>query len=552
MFSGVKRSALGTATVVPVAIVLMWMSACGGNGAEADEHEQETTVTDRPAPEEDVVVEPVRSGSFDSLIPRPTSVSATGDQFPLTTATDIVVDRGADAEQAVDLLRGYLGPVTGLELPQVNEKPGTEESSYGRVVRFTSSSADGLGAEGYELHIEPGRVDIVAEGADGFGWAVQTLRQLLPVEVESGEEQPGTFALPTGTIRDAPRFRWRGTMLDVARHFFPPEDVRRVIDIAATYKLNMLHLHLTDDQGWRLEIREHPELTAVGASTEVGGGTGGYYTQDEYRDLVAYAADRGITIVPEIDMPGHTNAALVSIPELNCDGQAPEPYTGTQVGFSSLCVDLELTYEFVDDVIAEVAALTPGPYIHIGGDEAHETPASDYQRFLERAAEIVRSHGKTPVGWDDVARADLGSDAVAQHWHSPDNTLAAAGQGMEVVMSPADKAYLDMKYGDFSPGNDWAGHIDTRTAFEWDPEAVVEGLPAGTVTGLEAPLWTELVTTRERIEQMLLPRLPGYAELGWSAAEGKDWEEYRPRLAAQTARWDAAGWAYTRDPAAGL
>lgn len=497
------------------------------------------------------MVEPVRPGSFDSLIPRPTSVSATGHQFPLTTATEVVEGPGANAQHAVELLRSYLGPATGLELPAAGEVGDPDGSPQGRTIRFTSAGADDLGPEGYELRIERDRVDIAASGTAGFGWAVQTIRQLLPAEVEGSEVLPGTFALPTGTIRDVPRFSWRGTMVDVARHFFPPEDVRRVIDIAASYKLNILHLHLTDDQGWRLEIGKHPELTEVGAGSEVGGGPGGHYSQDEYRGLVDYAAERGVTIVPEIDMPGHTNAALASIPELSCDGQAPEPYTGTQVGFSSLCVDSELTYQFVDDVIAEVAALTPGPYIHIGGDEAHQTPAEDYQRFVERAAEIVRSHGKTPVGWDDVAQVDLGPDAVAQHWRSPDNSLAAAGQGMDVVMSPADKAYLDMKYGDFSPGNDWAGHIDTRTAFEWDPEAVVEGLPAEAILGLEAPLWTELVTTRERIEQMLLPRLPGYAELGWSAAEGRDWDEYKVRLAAQTSRWDTAGWAYTRDPAMG-
>lgn len=499
------------------------------------------------------MVEPVRVGSFGSLIPRPASVTPTDQEFPLTTATEVVVDGDTEADRAVELLRGYLEPVTGLELSRAGgdgDRP--DGSTSGRVVRFTSDGADDLGSEGYELRIETDRVDIVASGPAGFGWAVQTIRQLLPPEVEGGDVVSGTFALPTGTIRDVPRFPWRGTMLDVARHFFPPDDAKRVIDIAATYKLNILHLHLTDDQGWRLEIRKHPELTEIGASTEVGGGPGGYYTQDEYRDLVDYAAARGITVVPEIDMPGHTNAALVSIPELNCDGQPPEPYTGTRVGFSSLCIDSEVTYEFVDDVVEEVAALTPGPYIHIGGDEAHQTTPDGYRRFVERAADIVRSHGKTPVGWDDVAKVSLGPDAVAQHWQSADNGLAAAGQGMDVVMSPADRTYLDMKYGDFSPGNDWAGHINTRAAFEWDPATAVEGLPAEAVIGLEAPLWTELVTTRQRIEEMLLPRLPGYAELGWSPAEGKDWEEYRTRLAAQALRWDTAGWSYTRDPAVGL
>lgn len=536
---------------------MLLLPACGDDDGGGDERDaaadepadRKEEADDRSDLGEDVVVEPVRLGSLDAVIPRPSSVTPAGDQFPLTEATAIVVDDGADAGKAVDLLRGYLGPVTGLELPLVDDVGDDPGDLPDRAIRFTSEGVDGLGEEGYELRIEPDRVDVVAGGSAGFGWAVQTIRQLLPPEIDGGEALPETFALPTGTIRDVPRLAWRGTMLDVARHFFPPEDVERVVDIAAAYKLNVLHLHLTDDQGWRLAIEKHPELTEVGASTEVGGGPGGFYTQDEYRGIVEYAAERGITIVPEIDMPGHTNAALASIPELNCDGQAPAPYTDTQVGFSSLCVDLELTYEFVEDVVAEVAALTPGPYVHIGGDEADETSPEDYRRFVERAADIVRSHGKTPMGWDELGHVDLGSDAVLQHWRYPEDAVAAAGQGMDVVMSPATNTYLDMKYGDFSPGNTWAGHIDTRTAYEWDPQAVVDGLPDEAVVGLEAPLWTELVTTREEIEQRMLPRLPGYAELGWSAPEGRSWQEYSARLAGQAARWTAAGWSYTEDPA---
>ena len=208
-------------------------------------------------------------------------------------------------------------------------------------------------------------------------------------------------------IDDRPRFRWRGAHLDVSRHFFSVAEVKRYIDLISQYKVNVLHLHLSDDQGWRIAIDSWPRLTSVGGSTEVGGGPGGYYTKRDYRELVRYAAARYITVVPEIDTPGHTNAALASYAELNCDGIAPPLYTGIDVGFSSLCVDKEITYEFLDDVIRELAALTPGPYLHMGGDEAHSTEDADYVRFIERVQPIVAAHGKRLMGWEEIAQAPL-------------------------------------------------------------------------------------------------------------------------------------------------
>lgn len=538
------------------ALVLMMVACSDGSSGDETDGQGDDAGGGRDEPEEaadrdDTVVEPLRPGSFDAVIPRPVSVVPDEGEFPLAAATSLVVDDDADAGTAAELLGTYLRPVTELELPVIAASPGDDSDvdAGPRVIRFVAGDQDSLGEEGYELRITPDQVEVSAAAAPGFGWAVQTLRQLLPPEIAGADPVAGTFALPAGTVEDQPRFAWRGTMLDVSRHFFPPADVERVIDIAAAYKLNILHLHLSDDQGWRLEIAEYPELTEVGGSTEVGGGAGGFYTQEEYAELVAYSADRGVTVVPEIDMPGHTNAALASIPELNCDGEAPPAFTGMEVGFSSLCIDKELTYEFVDQVVAEVAALTPGPYIHIGGDESHATEPDDYVRFIERAADIVRSHGKIPVGWDEIGTAELGSDAVAQHWLSGPNTSAASAQGMDVVMSPAASAYLDMKYNDASPfGNSWAGLIDTQVGYEWDPATAVEGVPEDAVAGLEAPLWTEFVTTAEEVQLMVLPRLPGYAELGWSPADGNVWEEYQPRLAAHAARWDALGWTYTRDP----
>lgn len=490
---------------------------------------------------------PVRSGSLAALIPKPLSVRPGTGSFLLTAEVVLVVTRGSGATGAACLLRDALEPATGLRLDAVG--PGDVIDGQRRIT-FTRTRADvALGPEGYRLHVTPTGVDVVARNAAGFGWAVQTLLQSAAPEVASTRRVAGTFALPAVTVRDVPRYRWRGLMLDVARHFFGPAEVERVIDLMATYKLNILHLHLTDDQGWRIEIKAHPELTRIGGRSEVGGGPGGFFTQRQYRALVAYAARRGITVVPEIDLPGHTNAALASIPELNCDGTATRPYTEMAVGFSSLCIGRPATERFVHDVMREVAALTPGRYVHLGGDESHATAAADFEAFIARAAAIVRGHGKTPVGWEEIGRAKVGSDAVAQHWLDAGLARQAAGQGAGIVLSPSSRVYFDMAYGDFAPaGNSWAGRIDTRKAYDWDPATFVTDLPADQVLGVEAPLWTELVESRQDIEHRLLPRLPGLAEVGWSAPEGRSWDEYRERVAAHAARWTAAGRVFTRDP----
>ncbi|MEZ4767983.1 MAG: family 20 glycosylhydrolase [Caldilineales bacterium] len=372
-------------------------------------------------------------------------------------------------------------------------------------------------------------------------YGVQTLRQLLPAAVDPAAAPPDSWLLPAGLVRDQPRFAWRAVMLDVARHFFPPDDIKRLIDLMALYKLNTLHLHLTDDQGWRLMIESWPKLAEHGGSTAVGGDPGGYYTQDEYRDLVAYAASRYIEVVPEIDVPGHTNAALASYPELNCDGEAKELYTGIEVGFSSLCIDKDLTYAFLDDVIGELAALVPGPYIHIGGDEAHSTPAADYRRFIERVQPIVRAHGKQMLGWAEIAQADLAPGTVAQYWRDDFGSRAAA-QGVKVIISPASRSYLDMKYDDATPiGQNWAGNISVEHGYTWDPAAVQPGVGEEAILGIEAPLWTETVRTVDDLEYLVFPRLLGYAEIGWSPAKGRSWDEYRPRLEAHTERLQALG-----------
>jgi hexosaminidase len=352
--------------------------------------------------------------------------------------------------------------------------------------------------------------------------------------------QEGPWAIATGTITDFPAYSYRSSMLDVSRHFFGVDDVKRYIDFLAYYKMSALHLHLSDDQGWRIEIKSWPNLTAHGSTTQVGGGKGGFYTQDQYTDIVNYAKERYITIVPEIDMPGHTNAALASYAELNCSGKATELYTGTEVGFSTLCTKLDITYKFIDDVIRELAAITPGPYIHIGGDESHSTKREDYIPFINRVQDIVLSHGKKVMGWDDIAIASLKPDVTAQHWASIKNANLAVAQGAKILMAPAIKAYMDMQYDSTSRlGLHWAAYIEVDSAYIWDPATYIPGVTKENILGIEAALWSETITNIKDIEYMVFPRLPGFAEIGWTPSADRNWDEYKIRLGKQGERFKA-------------
>ncbi|MCB0975841.1 MAG: beta-N-acetylhexosaminidase [Acidimicrobiales bacterium] len=489
------------------------------------------------------MTEPVRLGSFAKLVPLPRSVEPRAALFTLVPETVVVVRSEArqDAADAVDLLRSRIGAASGLALP-VRDEAGTAPA-----ISFTAGP-ERWAPEHYTISVTQAGVDVVAADHDGFVWAVQTLVQALPPEALSSTRQPGTFALPAVVIDDAPRYRWRAAMLDLARHFFGPDDVKAFVDEVSAYKLNRLHLHLTDDQGWRIEIRSHPELTTKGSTSEVGGDKGGYLTQADYRGIVDYARERGVTIVPEVDTPGHTNAALHSIPALNCDGDAPPVYTGMKVGFSSLCIDKDDTYEWFDDVVGELADMTPGKWIHLGGDESHSTPAADYRTFVAKAARIVVDHGKTPIGWEEIGNADLPTGAVAQHWRDPEPTLAAVRHGADVILSPSSKVYFDMKYVEGGPGNVWAGLIPTRTAYDWNPATLLDGLDADRVLGVEAPVWTELITDRKTFQERTLPRLPALAEVAWSEQKARSWDGFRQRIGTHAPRWEAAGWAWTRDP----
>ncbi|HZX08647.1 beta-N-acetylhexosaminidase [Kribbella sp.] len=477
------------------------------------------------------------------MIPQPTAQQALPDQtFTLPPDATIGVDDPATrtiAEQFAARLRRS----TGFALP-VQDGAGT-------ITLSTRGTQEG---EAYELRADASGVTITAATAEGVFRGVTTLRQLLPAKAEASTQQDGPWEIAGTSISDAPRYGYRGVMLDVTRHFFTVDQVKHFIDLVALYKLNRLHLHLSDDQGWRIQVDSWPRLTEYGGSLQVGGGAGGYYTKAEYADLVQYAAEHYITVVPEIDTPGHTNAALASYAELNKGDQAPDLYTETEVGFSSFAIDKDATYEFLDDVFREVAEQTPGEFLHLGGDEAHSTPHSEYLTFVPKAAELVVKHGKRVMGWHEIADGPLPAGTVVQYWGTEDpkaQVLAqsAVAQGATLVLSPANRAYLDMKYHAETPlGLDWAGLVSVEQSYNWNPATLIPDVPASAIDGVEAPLWTETLDDLDKVEFMVFPRLPGIAELGWSAEDALDWTAYKSRLAEQGPRWEVLGVNFYRAP----
>jgi hexosaminidase len=431
---------------------------------------------------------------------------------------------------------------------------------------------NGSGApESYRLVVSAASVTVEGADAAGLFYGVQTLSQLLTTD-DSG------WVLAGVEIADAPRFAYRGVMLDVARHFLPIEVVKAYIDRAASLKCNHLHLHLTDDQGWRIHLSSRPELTARASASSVGGEAGGFYTAADYADIVAHAASRHMTVVPEIDVPGHTHAVGLAYPEIAADpvvsdgvretaeifgGGLPaagEPYTGIAVGFSSLRIGDAGTDRFLTDVFGELAALTPGPYLHLGGDEALGTDPADYAAFVRRAVEIVAATGKTPLAWHEAgAAAPLPAPVIGQYWGfvRPDDGQAEAASafiaaGGAIILSPADAVYLDMKPdASASLGLTWAnGPTSVERAYRWEPSEVLPGVDESAILGVEAPLWSETVRTLADVDALAFPRLAAAAEVAWSPAPGRvperEWASFRERVGALGPLWTARGIGFGR------
>lgn len=493
---------------------------------------------------------------FQNIIPKADSSMVSGKAFELTKESKIYV-AAEELKPVGQYLADFISKGTGFKQDVTVAEKVPKKGIY-----LTSNEVDAaLGDEGYQLFINDELITLSGKPA-GLFYGVQTLRQLFPESIEKGGAADTThWEIATGVIKDAPAYAWRGSMLDVARHFFGMEEVKRYIDLISYYKMNVLHLHLSDDQGWRIEIKSWPKLTEHGGSLEVGGGKGGFFTQEQYKEIIAYAKSRFITVIPEIDMPGHINSALASYGELNGGIQVPKEgrieldlnspdilgakakptqlYTGTQVGFSTLRFEKEETFKFINDVVRELSEITPGPYFHVGGDEAHVTKKEDYIKFVNRFTEIVKANKKKMVGWEEIAQGNIDDNVITQHWNNEKYAQMAVEKGSILIMSPAKKTYLDMQYDSSSRiGLHWAAYIEVDTAYSWDPTTFSHGIERENILGVEAPLWSETVTDMNDIEYLMFPRLPGYAEIGWTK-RNRSWDEYKVRLGNHAKRFKA-------------
>ena len=479
------------------------------------------------------------------VIPAPASVVRRQGAFVVSSATPIVVEApSAAAGGAPALLADWLARSNGIAL--AIRTGGARDRAIN--VRLDESLA-ARGTEAYRIEVTPARVTLAAATREGLVHAATTLWQLIP----SGKARAAIDAV---TIEDAPRFGWRGMMLDSARHFQSPAFIRRYIDAMAMHKLNVLHWHLTDDQAWRLEIRKYPKLTEVGAWRVPAGAArkdidpatgkprryGGFYTQDDVRAIVAYATARGITIVPEIDVPGHTTAMIAAYPQLGAPGHAVREVPSDWGIYPYGLNDEEATFRFVEEVFAEVVELFPGSYIHKGGDEVAHDP------YTARLAKFLEARGRRLVGWDEILDDKLAKSAVVMSWRGIDGALKAAASGHDTVLAPDPTLYFDNRQG--AGSDEPPGRIrvlnSLETVYRFDPmPASIAPEARRHVLGLQGNVWTEHIRTEARAGYMTFPRAAAIAELAWSAPERRDWKDFSRRVALALARYDALGMTYS-------
>ena len=488
-----------------------------------------------------------------TVVPRPAFIEQGPGWFAARAATPIVAATPPDPA---------IAPLVSLAR-EILESHAPHGPGDGGSLRLELASAGALPAEGYELMAAPAGVTIRGASPAGLFYGLQTLRQLLPVD--------GSGRMPAVTIRDAPRFPYRGMHLDVGRHLFPVAFIKRYVDLLARYKLNTFHWHLTDDQGWRLEIRAFPRLTTVGAwrretvvgnqlSPYVGDGRpyGGFYTQDEVREVVAYAAARHVTVIPEIELPGHSKAALAAYPDLACTDGPFEVATTWGVHEDVFC-PTERTFAFLEEVLGEVLELFPSPYIHIGGDEVpkrrwkESAVAQDVIRregltnegelqswFIRRVEAFLRSRGRRLIGWDEILEGGLAPDATVMSWRGVSGGIEAARQGHDVIMTPGSHLYFDHYQGARETEPLAIGGYTTLErvyAFEPVPPELTPQ-EARHVLGAQANVWTEYIPTPDQVEYMVFPRMLALAEVVWTPAAEHSFDDFARRLPDQLVRLD--------------
>ena len=484
------------------------------------------------------------------VIPLPAETVPGVGSFNIGPATLVRVPTGdRDAAAAARYLVELWTRTNHLTLPIIGTAatgtPGVDtiglrrESGFGREIGFRRAS--GFGPEAYELRVASQRITVSATSAAGLLYGAVTLWQLLPPGGDKGR-------IAAQTIRDAPAYPWRGLMLDSARHFQSPAFIRSMIDWMAWHKLNVLHWHLTDDQGWRLEIRKYPRLTSVGAwrIDPNGARYGGYYTQDEVRGIVRFAAARHVRIVPEIEMPGHATAAIAAYPFLGSEGGEPPRVSADWGIFRRHFNSDDRTFAFLEDVLAEVSELFPATPIHIGGDEVAGISGELQAAFTQRIGRYLATHGRRIIGWDEILRPGLRQDAIVMSWHGIAGAHAAATAGHDTILAPSPTLYFDRRQSALAtepPGR--LEVVSLEDVYRFEPrDATLDDSRRSHVLGVQANLWTEHISSEARLQWMALPRAAALAEMGWTAPARRRWPDFLGRLVPQFARYRTFGLNY--------
>lgn len=493
-----------------------------------------------------------------SIIPEPVSIEPGTGSFRLSSKSCIVIkDEGLRI--SANFLNSYLKELYGFELPV--RSTDDRNSITLTVKRFIKAPENG---SHYTLTVKSDRIVIDGDAYEGVFYGVQSLVQLMPpVKIRK-------FVIPAVVIDDAPRFNYRGLMLDCGRHMFPVAVVKKFIDFLALHKMNYFHWHLTEDQGWRIEIKKYPELMSKGAyrnGTVIGrypgtGNTheryGGYYSQEEVKEIVRYAADRYVTVIPEIEMPGHAQAALASYPELGCTGGPYEVRQTWAVSDQVFCAGNDKTFEFLQNVIDEVVALFPSPYLHVGGDEC---PKDSWKKcpkcqkrmqdlgikdehalqsyFVQRMEKYINSKGKTIIGWDEILEGGLAPNAIVMSWRGEEGGIEAAGLKHQVIMTPSPYVYLDYSQHKQEDSLTIGGYISLARVYNYEPvPKQLTSEQAKYILGGQANLWTEYIDNASKLEYMLFPRATALSEVLWSPKSKKDWAAFEKKLPLQFKRYD--------------
>lgn len=559
-------------------------------GFDAEEHKQLEQAAQkeqghRPLPKTSTILDNIDSPSTISIIPAPNELTELEGDFLLNENVTIAYEANhSGAKESALYLQRLLVPYLDFDMKLVEHSSDENPSPPFPAIRFVLASSEAeLGEEGYQLNVVTSGITISANEGAGFFYGIMTLRQLLLPEFFGNQSvKKSSWYVPCAMIVDRPRFAYRGFHLDVSRHFHSVDDVKRLLDLMANLKFNRFHWHLTDDEGWRVEIKAFPELTQIGAWRGINevlqpqfasgaGRYGGYYTQDEIKEVLAYAQERHIQVIPEIDIPGHSRAAIKSLPHLLQETEDQSIYNSVQhYNDNALNPGLTGTYEVLFTVFDEIAELFPCSIVHVGADELAEgvwekSPACEKLKaqeglkdtkelqgyFLRKIQDHLAKRGKVTGGWEEIIHGNkVSQEAIVYSWTGVEAGIQAAEAGFPVVMMPAQHTYLDLTYSDDPAelGQYWAGSVDLKKVYDYEPfHSSLSETGKKNILGVEGALWTELIDSQEKLDHMIFPRIAGLAEVAWSPVADRNWNNFLNRLPMFLERLEKYGVAY-RDP----